>query len=139
MNLLLSFAVVLSFVPSARASCGAASCPVDPIGARAPQKGSVELGYELEYIPQDRARIGDRRASVGQIRGHHNEVYTISLIHRAKASWDITERWGLDLALPYVFRRHEHVHRHQGQNLIETWNINGIGDLYLQGRWTFLK
>lgn len=132
----LSFVI---FVPRAQASCGAASCPVDPVGARSMEGGSVELGYEFEYILQDRARIGDRRASVGQISGHHNEAYTESLVHRAKASWDVTDRWGVDLQLPYVYRRHEHIHRHQGQNLIETWNMDGVGDLYLQGRWTFLK
>lgn len=128
-------------LPAAKAfaSCGASSCPVDPVGARPLESGWVRLGYEFEFVPQDAVQVNGRRSAVGQVRGHHDEVYTLTRVHRLKASLDLSDRWGVDISLPYVFRSHQHVHNHRGQKLIDTWNLSGVGDWALLGRWKFFQ
>ncbi|MBI4249639.1 MAG: hypothetical protein HY611_09060 [Elusimicrobia bacterium] len=134
------FAIFL-FCPRSpvQASCGAMSCPVDTAGASAPSRGSVELGYEFEFIPQDKPRVGRRSASVGEIGGHHDEVYTVSRVHRLRGAWEPTDRWSFELQLPFVSRAHQHIHHHSGQDILDTWSLRGLGDLKLQGRYFFWK
>lgn len=95
----------------------------------------MQLGYEFEYSPQDRPRLEGRPAYVGQVSGHHDEEYTVSRIHRFKASGELTRRWGADLMLPYVVRSHGHIHHHGGAIIHDSWNIGGLGDIEAQGRY----
>lgn len=131
--LLLGVASLASAV--AHASCGAASCPIDTLSQERGGRGWVRLGYDFEYIDQDQPRIGTRKADVGEIRGHHDEVYTINRIHRLNGSIGLTDRLSLDLVLPFVSRSHEHVHHHHGEDLIEAWNFSGVGDFVTQLRY----
>lgn len=133
----LSSFVVAASVSVARASCGTASCPADMSSAGPARAGTLELGYEFEFIPQDKLRIHGHPASPGQIRGHHDEHYTINRLHRLRAAWEIDERFRLELRLPYVFRNHAHVHHHGGADVFESWSLHGVSDLELEGRWAF--
>lgn len=98
---------------------------------------SLQLGYEFEYTPQDRPRLESGAAYAGQVRGHHDEKYTVSRVHRFKASGELTPRWGADLMLPYIVRSHGHVHHHRGADLADAWSVGGVGDVEAQGRWRF--
>lgn len=132
-------ALLLLAPVSARASCGTAECPSHPAPVIVRPAGTVELGYEFEFIPQTRARIGTRHALPGDIRGHHDERYNVSRIHRFRAGIDFTERLGLDLMIPWVSRSHGHVHHHQGQRHDDAWSLDGWGDAAAMGRVAFWK
>lgn len=128
---------LLSFIRSASASCGVAACPMHLGEIRQSSAGALELGYEFEYVPQDKPRIGDRPAYVGQVRGHHDEAYTVSRVHRLRGSAELSRRWGLDVTLPYISRSHGHVHHHRGAVIRDSWSIGGLGDVSLLGRYRF--
>jgi hypothetical protein len=123
----------------ASASCGAATCPIDTTTQRQGGERWLDLGYEFEYVPQDRPWVYGEKGYARQIRGHHDEVYSISRVHRLKAAATATDRLILELTFPYVSRSHQHVHRHQGADLVDAWNISGIGDIALLGRWLIWK
>ncbi len=123
------------------ASCGSASCPLDMRSMEMSEKGWARIGYEFETIDQDQPRIGTSRASVGDIRGHHDEQRTVNRIHRVLGTYGVTDRLSVDLALPVISRSHRHVHNHHGgtQVIPEGWNFTDLGDLSAQGRYAFFK
>ena len=134
------FIGLLTLTSPLEASCGSASCPLDTRSSFAAEKGAVRLGYQFEFIDQDRPRIGTKKASVGEISGHHDEQRTINRAHLLTGSWDITDRWSLDLGLPFISRSHRHIHNHHdGDVLPEGWDFSGLGDLMVQARFAFLK
>jgi len=131
--------VTLGMLPNdSWAACGAASCPVET-GWERTQEGFVKLGYQFEYIDQEQHLIGARKASFRELRGHHDEKFTLNEIHRFNASVGVTDRLSLDLQFPFISRSHEHVHRHRGQDLLETWGIDGVGDFSAVTRYAFWK
>lgn len=139
--------LLLLAVTPASASCGAGACVLHEVEAferhaeHRPQRPrlptSLWLGYEFEYVPQDRLRLEDRPAYQGQVRGHHDESYSFNRLHRLKASADFGERLGTDVTVPYVVRSHGHVHHHGGAVLADAWSLHGLGDIELLGRWRF--
>ncbi len=131
--------LIFSHPGTARASCGAASCPLDTASDQRREKGWVRLGYQIEYVDQDEHRMGRREADFGEVRGHHDEEYTVNRIHRLSASAGLTDRLSVDAQLPVISRSHSHVHHHHGQDLLERWDVSGVGDLALIGRYAFWK
>lgn len=134
-NDFLSVFVVLGFVSSSWASCGSASCPIDTAGGERPEKGAVQLGYQFEYIEQDKHQIGTRDAALGEIPGDHDEEFTVNRIHRLLVSAGLTGRWSVDLQLPVISRSHAHF---EG-GALESWDFSGVGDLDLIVRYAFWK
>lgn len=114
-------------------------CSMHPAETRPRPARSLQLGYEFEYTPQDRPRLESGAAYAGQVPGHHDEKYTVSRVHRFKASGELTSRWGADLMLPYIVRSHGHVHHHRGADISDAWNVGGVGDVEAQGRYRFLR
>jgi len=107
----------------------------------ASDRGTIRLGYEFEYIDQNQPRIGTHQAAVGEISGHHDEQRTVNRLHRFTGTWGITDRWSLDLGLPFVSRSHRHIHNHMGgaEIIPEGWDFSGLGDLTVQTRYAFFK
>jgi len=105
------------------------------------QKGLVRVGYEFEYLDQNQPRIGTHKARVGEISGHHDEQRTINRIYRLTGAWGVTERLGLDIALPVVSRSHRHIHNHHGgtQIIPQGWDFANLGDLVLQTRYAVFR
>lgn len=133
------FAMLLTAWPSmAWASCGAASCPLDTATMYDSQAGRIRLSYQWEFIDQDDHRLGRHSAEFGEVTGHHDERGTRTVIQRLGADIGVTDRFGLDVRLPFIVRDHAHRHRHQGAFHEESWDLNGQGDLTLLGRYTFL-
>ena len=125
---------------TAWASCGASSCPVDTSGwQRQQEKGSVQLDYQFEYSEQDQHRIGRRNAAFREITGHHDEEFTVNRIHRLGVSIGLTDRLCLDFRVPIVSRSHGHVHEHEGEDVLGSWDLSGIGDLAVLLRYAFWK
>ncbi len=127
-------AVFLSITAPLFASCGSASCPIDIYSMDRTEKGFVRVDYSYEYIDQNQPRIGRQAAAVGEIRGHHDEVYTLNQTQRLGIDVGLASRWNLQLVLPFVHREHDHIHHHMGANVNESWNFNGMGDLTLLNR-----
>jgi hypothetical protein len=121
------------------ASCGAAFCMVNTgwsaTGVWTEPGTRLDLRYE--YIDQDQPMNGRDKASVGQFPRHHNEVSTVNRNLIASLDHGFGSNWGVNLSLPVVDRQHAHIHRHMGQNLYETWDFTGLGDLRALGRYQF--
>jgi hypothetical protein len=124
----------------AEASCVSASCPADMTSGRDRKAGDVELGYQFEYVEQDQHQIGRRSAAFREISGHHDEEFTVNRLHRLSVSAELTNRFGVDLKLPFVNRSHAHVvEGHQGGDRLASWDFSGLGDLALTVRYDFWK
>lgn len=133
------FLLCLLISGPAWASCGAAGCPVDTGSWEERRAGEVTLGYEFEYADQNEHRIGTRDAAFREIRGHHDEEFTVNRTHRLSASAAFTDRFSADLSVPLVSRSHSHIHRHQGRDILDSWDLQGIGDLRVLTRWLFWR
>ena len=127
----------LGFAPAAYASCGVAFCTIntnwDAHGAWAEPGWRLDLRYER--VLQDQPRSGTERISVGQIPGHHDEVFTRNHNWLATLDYTFNADWGASLSLPYVDRSHLHIHNHRGQRLIEAWDFRAAGDARVLGRY----
>ena len=132
----LSLMLLSGFCHPAWASCGSASCPVDTTSGERRGEGWVTVGYQFEYIEQDEHRIGTRSAAFREIRGEHDEEFTVNRIHRLLASIGLTDRLSVDLQLPIVSRSHAHI---TDEDVLKSWDFSGVGDLSLQTRYAFWK
>jgi hypothetical protein len=123
----------------ATASCGSAFCMVNTnwgiqgVWNEPGLRGDVRF----EYIDQDQPRTGTRNIGVGEIPRHHDEVSTLNRNVLATLDYGFAPEWGLSLVVPWVDRRHEHVHNHRGEALIETWSFSELGDARIAARYQF--
>lgn len=129
--------VALTITGCSWASCGSSSCPIDLSLAERTERGVIRLDYTQEYIDQSQPKMSRRNAAVGEIRGHHDEVFTINEIKKISLDAGLTDRLSLQLILPFVHREHYHVHHHHGSDEHEYWNLNGMGDLTVLSRYAF--
>src|SRR5688500_16926357 len=132
--LYLHLLLVVSLARLSDAGCGSTSCPIDIYNQHRSEKGSVRLDYSYEYIDQDQPRIGRRRAAVGQIAGHHDEVATLNQTQRLGIEVGLSSLWRIQAILPFVHREHQHIHHHHGADLFDSWHFNGMGDVTLSNR-----
>ena len=129
------------FIPGlALASCGAAFCLVNTNWSVQGVWNEPGLRADLryEYIDQDQPRTGTRDIAVGEIPHHHDEVRTLNRNLFATFDYGFTEYLGASLVIPWVDRKHEHIHNHRGAALPESWNFSEFGDVRLTGRYQFL-
>jgi hypothetical protein len=123
--------------PAAFATCGAAFCTVntnwDAHGAWAEPGWRFDLRYE--HVLQDQPQTGTDKLSVGQIPKHHDEVFTQNRNWLATLDYTFNADWGVSFSLPFVDRRHEHIHNHRGAQLLEAWDFDSAGDARVVGRY----
>ena len=116
------------------ASCGAASCSVDPVIHEPPAAGRIRLDLSFQYIDQATSRVGDRRADVGtDPNPDHDEVRTINRLWNARLDYDLSPRWGVATSLPLFARTHDHIDAASGG--LNRWKFTGVGDLMIETRW----
>jgi hypothetical protein len=132
--LAISLAALAGHPSPSRASCGSESCPLDHASRWSEQPFSFELSYQ--YLDQDQPRMDTEDTDVGAIPRHHDEVRTLNRITTARAAYRSGE-WSVGAALPFVDRYHAHVHHHGGEEILETWDYSGLGDLELVGFRSF--
>jgi hypothetical protein len=135
-RLFVSCALLVGVNHGASASCGSASCPLNSyhfIG-----QGSLQLSYVYEYINQDQIYVGSSKAFVGAIPQHHDEVQTINSRSVIRVHYGLSERISLGVDLPFIHREHSHIHHHDGEDLWESWNYGGLGDLVVSARVALL-
>jgi len=122
---------------TAHATCGAAFCAVntnwDSHGAWAEPGWRLDLRYER--IDQDQPQAGSRKISVGEIRKHHDEVFTRNRNWLATLDYTVDADWGVSVSLPFVDRSHLHLHNHMGAQLPEAWDFRNAGDARVLARY----
>jgi hypothetical protein len=124
-------------ISQAFASCGSAFCAIDTswdvLGAWSEPGARLDLRYES--ITQDQPRTGSRNIAFGEIRRHHDEVFTRNRNWVGTFDYAFNADWGLSASMPLVDREHLHIHNHQGQALPEAWDFRAAGDLRLLARY----
>ncbi len=142
-GIILGLALVFLGWPStqqAQASCGAVTCFV-VIGSQqqVPVAGLLTVNAIYNYTPM-RALDGTNGviAAVDQadralILDHHQETRTITQQSTLDLNYGLTDRFGLQLTLPYMWRTHRHFdglgEDNGGAGEPVNFSANGIGDI----------
>lgn len=131
----------LSFAPSSSASCGAVNCFV-VIGSQqqVPQAGLLTVNGIYNYTPM-RLLGGTSgvipavdQASRQMILDHHKETRTITQQATLDLNYGLTDRLGVQLTVPYMWRTHKHIDGLgedgvDGAGAPTQFSANGIGDI----------
>ncbi len=144
LGFILSFAlVVFSWlgVQTAQASCGAVTCFV-VIGSQqqVPQAGLLTVNAIYNYTPM--RLLGGTNGVISavdqadrtMILDHHQETRTITQQTTLDLNYGLTDRIGLQLTLPYMWRTHKHIDGLgeggvNGEGDASNFSANGIGDI----------
>lgn len=118
---------------TAHASCGATFCSFSTgwEGRAAWAEPGTRVDLRLEYIDQDQPRNGRRRVDVGDVPRHDDEIRTINRNGIVTVDHTIDTRWGLSLQVPVVSRAHSHRPSDHDEPIVESWDIDRLGDLRL--------
>ncbi|TKS59339.1 MAG: hypothetical protein EWM72_02351 [Nitrospira sp.] len=132
-----------------RASCGAVTCFV-VIGSQqqVPQKGVLTVNGTYNYTPM-RLLGGTNgiipaadQASQRLILDHHKEVRTITQTYTLDLNYGVTDRFAVQLTVPYLKRKHRHIDEigesptEFGEN--SNFSDNGFGDIRITGKYNVL-
>lgn len=136
--------------PAVQASCGAVQCFV-VIGSQqqVPQKGLLTVNGIYNYTPM---RTLDGTSGVipaidqeGRrlILDHHQETRTITQTYTLNLNYGITDRFGLEVNIPYLKRTHKHIDGLgedgvNGEGEPTTFFDNGIGDVRVTAKYNVL-
>ncbi len=138
--------LISAFVPSwLQASCGSAACTLDTRSEERNVPHQLITDISFQYINQDQPRIGNHPAVVGQLPNpHHDEIATINRQATARLDYDLSERWGISVSLPFVGRTHDHISkeeattaRNTGGDLAEVTLQPGTGSYDVTGGVSF--
>jgi hypothetical protein len=144
LGFILSLAVVVfswPVVQQAQASCGAVSCFV-VIGSQqqVPSAGLLTVNAIYNYTPM-RLLDGTNGVIPGLDQGnrmmildHHQETRSITQQATLDLNYGLTERFGIQLTLPYVWRTHHHIDGlgedgANGAGQSTNFSANGMGDI----------
>ena len=144
LGFMLSLALVVfswPVVQQAQASCGAVTCFV-VIGSQqqVPQTGLLTVNAIYNYTPM---RLLDGttgvipavdQASRQMILDHHQEARTITQQATLDLKYGLSDRFGLQLTLPYMWRTHKHIDGLgedgvAGEGAPTSFSADGMGDL----------
>jgi hypothetical protein len=153
LGFILCFALVVISWPgaqTAQASCGAVTCFV-VIGSQqqVPSAGLLTVNAIYNYTPM-RLLDGTNGVIPGLDQGsrmmildHHQEVRTITQQATLDLNYGLTERFGLQLTLPYVWRTHKHIDGlgedgANGEGEATNFSANGAGDMRVGLKYNML-
>jgi hypothetical protein len=131
----------------AHAACGATSCFV-VIGAQqqVPQQGLLTVNGFYSYTPQRTLLPGTNgiipevdQTNRRLIPNHHRELSTITQNYTLDLNYGVTDRFGIQLTVPYLIRKHDHFHVHGGQDAdLLTFSDQGLGDMRITAKYNVL-
>jgi hypothetical protein len=136
-------------VQTAQASCGAVTCFV-VIGSQqqVPQAGLLTFNTIYNYTPM---RLLDGTNGVipaidqhdqRMILDHHREIRTITQTATFDLNYGITDRLGIQVTIPYLWRTHKHIdglgEENGGRGDLVPFKDNGIGDVTFTGKYNIL-
>ena len=137
-SFVLVFLAALALGPLARpaaASCGSATCPIDPQSLNLPSAGQWTFDLSQQYIDQDRLRHGQHDVSGAEPPAEGElELRTVNRVTTFFANYAPTSELILSASLPYVSRYHEHFDSREFQ----TYHLDGAGDASVSARYRFL-
>lgn len=118
------------------ASCGATFCSLATgwEGQSGWSEPGTRLDLRFEYVDQDQPRAGRKSVDVGEIPEDEDEIRTINRNLVVGLDYTINPRWGVSLQVPFVSRAHSHVHNESTGPVLESWDIERLGDLRLLAR-----
>ena len=135
---------------TAQASCGSVSCFV-VIGSQqqVPQAGLLTTNTIYNYTPMRLlggtsgvipAVLQDQRQ---MILDHHQETRTITNTLTFDLNYGITDRLGVEVTIPYLWRTHHHIDGlgeagANGEGEPTTFNANSIGDMTITTKYNLL-
>jgi len=139
------------FVASrAQASCGSVTCFV-VIGSQqqVSPKGLLAVNMFYNYTPQGTLLSGtngvipavdvDNRQL---ILNHHQEIRTITQLYTLDLNYGVTDRFGIEVAIPYRRVKHQHVdglgETNGGDGTLTRFSDNGIGDIFISAKYNML-
>lgn len=150
---MLSFVFVLFSWPGAQqahAACGAVTCFV-VIGSQqqVPTAGLLTVNTIYNYTPMRTLEgtngiiPGVDQASRQMLLEHHKETRTISQQATLDLNYGLTERFGVQLTLPYTWRTHKHIgglgeDGSNGEGEPVNFSANGIGDIRVAAKYNVL-
>ncbi len=128
------------------AACGAVSCFVT-IGSQqqVPQQGLLTLNAIYSYTPM--TLPGGHTGIIAEadqisrriIPRHHHELSTVTNSYTLDANYGITDRLGIQVTVPYLTRKHDHFHFHQGADEdLSQFSDKGIGDVRITTKYNVL-
>ncbi len=120
----------------ARASCGSATCPIDPQSLNLPYPGQWTLDLSFQYIDQDELRSGRHKVS-SAVPPDEGELErrTVNRLTTLLANYAATPDLFVSISVPYISRYHEHFDAKE----FERFRLDGLGDVALAGRYRFLS
>lgn len=135
------FIGLMAFVSPVGASCGAVSCFVT-IGSQqqVAMAGILTVNGIYNYTPM-RLLSGTSGVIPGidtnqrqLILDHHQETRTITQMATLDLNYGITERLGLEITIPYMWRTHHHIDGlgedgPNGEGQSTTFSSDGLGDM----------
>lgn len=140
---------VLSIRP-AEGSCGSVTCFV-VIGSQqqVSPKGLLTVNAFYNYTPQGTLLSGtdgvipavdlDNRQL---ILGHHREIRTITQMYTLDLNYGVTDRFGLEIAIPYKKIKHRHFDGlgevNGGAGEETSFSDNGFGDIFINAKYNVL-
>ena len=138
------------FVSGAAASCGSVTCFV-VIGSQqqVAQEGVLTMNAFYNYTPQGTLLSGtngvipavdlDNRQL---ILDHHREIRSISQLYTIDLNYGVTDRFGIEVAIPYKRFKHQHVdglgETNAGDGTLTRFSDNGIGDVFINAKYNLL-
>jgi hypothetical protein len=76
------------------------------------------------------------------ILGHHRELRTISQMYTLDLNYGVTDRFGIEVAIPYKRLRHQHIDGlgevNGGAGERTNFSDNGIGDVFINAKYNLL-
>jgi len=153
LGFILSLALVYfswSGAQTAQASCGSVTCFV-VIGSQqqVSPAGLLTVNAFYNYTPQGTLLSGtngvipavdlDNRQL---ILGHHREIRTISQMYTLDLNYGVTDRFGIEVAIPYKRIKHQHLDGlgevNGGAGDLTRFSDNGIGDILINAKYNLL-
>jgi hypothetical protein len=135
---------------TAQASCGSVTCFV-VIGSQqqVSPAGLLTVNAFYNYTPQATLLSGTNGVipavdldNRDLILGHHQEIKTISQMYTLDLNYGVTDRFGIEVAIPYKQIFHRHIdglgEANGGAGEVTEFSDNGIGDILINAKYNLL-
>lgn len=138
------------FSSSASASCGSVTCFV-VIGSaqQVSPEGLLTVNAFYNYTPQGTLLSGTNGvipaidlANKQMILNHHQEIKTLTQMGTLDFNYGITDRLGIEVAIPYKYLQHRHIDGlgvdNGGAGTATRFADSGIGDIFVNTKYNWL-
>jgi hypothetical protein len=134
--------VALWSARAAQAACGAVSCfVVINSQQQVPQKGTMTMNLFYNYVPQ-RSLLEGTTGVIPAVHQDHREIHlndhkeltTITQTTTLDLNYGLTDRLGLQVTVPYIKRRHEHLDE-GGAGPNRQFSDGSLGDIRVTAKY----